>query len=172
MALKEFDFLHSHDDTIEESLSQEYYPAPPAQFANDHIVGVDDEYHRAAIATAAGRPYNNSNLNNNNGTNIINAQRPPQQHQKSFAPDLLRPVLTMPPVVLMGGGTPVTPSPIVEEPPSPAPSQLPMIEYPEEEYYAETVDDDYLDINIEVRLVSTPNHFGLMICCGSASSNI
>lgn len=62
--------------------------------------------------------------------------------------DLLRPVLSMPPVVLMdnsvivtntGGTSPrfnihsIPPSPIVEMPPSPAPSQLPVVEFPSEE---------------------------------------
>lgn len=64
--------------------------------------------------------------------------------------DLLRPVLSLPPVVLMdnsvivsntgsGHSSPrlnihsIPPSPIVEMPPSPAPSQLPVVEFPSEE---------------------------------------
>jgi hypothetical protein len=65
--------------------------------------------------------------------------------------DLLRPVLSLPPVVLMdnsvivsntggsGHNSPrlnihsIPPSPIVEMPPSPAPSQLPVVEFPYEE---------------------------------------
>lgn len=132
MALKEFDFLQSHDDTVEiEDLPQEFYPAPPAQFANDQMTE-----------------------RNNVSANVVPPPPNAFNTQKSFAPDLLRPVLTMPPVVLMGGpimAGPVTPSPIIEEPPSPAPNQMPMVEYPDDEYYAENVDDDYLDINVEVR---------------------
>lgn len=132
LALKEFDFLQSHDDTVEES-SHEFYPAPPAQFANDRVVEPDDRLGRSNGNNLANNAFNNSH--------------------KPYAPDLLRPVLTMPPVVLMGGPTaaPVTSSPIVEEPPSPAPNQMPMVEYPEDEYYGENVDDDYLEINVEVR---------------------
>lgn len=67
--------------------------------------------------------------------------------------DLLRPVLSMPPVVLMGvGGSEhssgsfgsgnssprlnvhsIPPSPIVEMPPSPAPCQMPVVEFPMED---------------------------------------
>lgn len=132
IALKEFDFLQSHDDTVEiEDSPQEFYPAPPAQFANDRSLDSDGHMTNRNNGSANVQPSNAFNT------------------QKSFAPDLLRPVLTMPPVVLMGA--PVTPSPIIEEPPSPAPNQMPMVEYPEEEYYGENVDDDYLDINVEVR---------------------
>ena len=59
--------------------------------------------------------------------------------------DLLRPVLSMPPVILMDSGSPqssprlnihsVPPSPIVDFPPSPAPSQQPVVEFPDEEIY-------------------------------------
>lgn len=61
--------------------------------------------------------------------------------------DLLRPVLSMPPVILMANGSPsnsgnssprfnvhsIPPSPIVEMPPSPAPCQMPVVEFPSEE---------------------------------------
>jgi hypothetical protein len=68
------------------------------------------------------------------------------QPQVSLDVDLLRPVLSMPPVILMGdsksgsgNSSPrlnihsIPPSPIVEMPPSPAPSQLPIVEFPAEE---------------------------------------
>lgn len=70
----------------------------------------------------------------------------------SLEGDLLRPVLSMPPVILMdnsvivsnnnnnmGGHSPrinmhsIPPSPIVEMPPSPAPSQMHMVEFPSSE---------------------------------------
>jgi hypothetical protein len=71
--------------------------------------------------------------------------------------DLLRPLLSMPPVVLMmgdGSGSPrlnmysVPPSPIVEMPPSPAPSQLGVVEYPPEDDVYEYDEDEYV---VEVR---------------------
>lgn len=54
----------------------------------------------------------------------------------------------MPPVILMGGGgiglggslysiDCVTPSPIVEMPPSPAPNQMAFIEYPDDDFCIE-----------------------------------
>lgn len=65
----------------------------------------------------------------------------------SLEGDLFRPVLSMPPVILMdnsvivsnfgGGHSPrmhsIPTSPIVEMPPSPAPSQMNMVEFPSEE---------------------------------------
>ncbi|XP_028902231.2 serine/threonine-protein kinase N isoform X5 [Zeugodacus cucurbitae] len=49
-----------------------------------------------------------------------------------------RPVLAMPPVILMGGelGANDVNSPIIEMPPSPAPSALPIVEYPDDDEYA------------------------------------
>ncbi|XP_059612908.1 serine/threonine-protein kinase N isoform X5 [Phlebotomus argentipes] len=55
----------------------------------------------------------------------------------ALARELFRPVLAMPPVVLMGGGGThfgvPTPSPIVEMPPSPAPSQLQIVDFPDDD---------------------------------------
>ncbi|XP_035792127.1 serine/threonine-protein kinase N-like isoform X3 [Anopheles albimanus] len=82
------------------------------------------------------------------------------QLQKSLSGDLLRPVLSMPPPVLYGGGgyggarvtsyrdsyystMSSTDSPIVEEPPSPAPNQLPFVRFPEDE---ETSYDNIIEI--------------------------
>ena len=84
-------------------------------------------------------------------------------HQMSLGVDLLRPVLSMPPVILMGDGrmgsfsssshnrllmNSVPPSPIVEMPPSPAPSQMPVVEFPIEEDVYEYDDNEYV---VEVR---------------------
>lgn len=64
---------------------------------------------------------------------------------------LYRPVLSMPPVILMGGGPIVAPSngfnnfvqsPIIEMPPSPAPNQI--VEFPE--------DDEYIEVRYEKNL--------------------
>ena len=78
--------------------------------------------------------------------------------QKSLSGDLLRPVLSMPPPVLYGGGynrdsyystVSSTGSPIVEEPPSPAPSQY-------QQQYAPFPEDDLTYDNIiEVRSATT-----------------
>lgn len=52
-----------------------------------------------------------------------------------------RPLLSMPPVILMGGGNGSMPvSPIVEMPPSPAPSEMMFVEFPE---------DDCVEVRIE-----------------------
>lgn len=83
------------------------------------------------------------------------------QPQTSLDVDLLRPVLSMPPVILMDGGSftysshhsrlnihSIPPSPIVEMPPSPAPSQHQMVEYPGEDDVYEYDEDGYV---VEVR---------------------
>lgn len=44
--------------------------------------------------------------------------------------ELHRPLLSMPPIVLMGAPCAVSPSPIVEMPPSPAPNQVLIVEFP------------------------------------------
>lgn len=77
----------------------------------------------------------------------------------SLAVDLLRPVLSMPPVILMDGGSSanssprlnvrsIPASPIVEMPPSPAPSQQPLVEFPCEDDVYEYDEDGYV---VEVR---------------------
>lgn len=96
--------------------------------------------------------------------------------QKSLSGDLFRPLLALPPPVLFGGvGTGVqdgnvfgfkdcrhnrdsyystvssTGSPIVEEPPSPAPSQMPYVQFPGEE--------ETFDSIIEVRDYTNSNTF-------------
>lgn len=92
------------------------------------------------------------------------------QPQMSLDVDLLRPVLSMPPVILMDGGgsansSPrlniysVPASPIVEMPPSPAPSQQPVVEFPAEDDVYEYDEDGYV---VEVRkflfLFTLPSH--------------
>jgi hypothetical protein len=80
------------------------------------------------------------------------------QTQMSLEVDLLRPVLSMPPVILMDGGScPTSPrlninsipaSPIVDFPPSPAPSQQPVVDFPEDEVFEYDDEDCFF---VEVR---------------------
>lgn len=86
----------------------------------------------------------------------------PPQHERpqiSLDVDLLRPVMSLPPVVLIDGGQRVNnihnvridtvpESPIVDFPPSPAPSQHPMVEFPVEEVF--DTDDDGCDVEVRV----------------------
>lgn len=104
-------------------------------------------------------------------------QRSSQQQRPSHkedAPDLLRPILTMPPVLLMGGGGGgsggiIPPSPIVEMPPTPD-AQMPMVEYPEEdedEVQEFIVQQDQIDIEVRLSNQSykdTKFHFFLTLC--------
>lgn len=81
-----------------------------------------------------------------------------QQPQTSLEVDLLRPVLSMPPVILMDGASveyshhlninSVPPSPIIDFPPSPAPSQQPVVEFPAEDDVYEYDEDGFV---VEVR---------------------
>lgn len=103
MALKEFDFLQSHDDDYA-TLTRE----PPRSTAPTTTKAIVSQ------TTSTNADRNNKNL--------------------------MRPVLTMPPVLLMGA--PQMASPIVEMPPSPAPSQMPMVEYPTED---DNMEDEYVD---------------------------
>lgn len=81
------------------------------------------------------------------------------QPQMSLDVDLLRPVLSMPPVILMDGGSlsnsssrlnirSGSASPIVEMPPSPAPSQRQVVEFPHEDDVYEYDEEGYV---VEVR---------------------
>jgi hypothetical protein len=84
------------------------------------------------------------------------------QPQMSLDVDLLRPVLSMPPVILMDGGScPTSPrlninsiptSPIVDFPPSPAPSQQPVVEFPEDDVYE--YDEDGFVVEVRNHLFS------------------
>lgn len=82
---------------------------------------------------------------------------PTGQSHKEDAPDLLRPILTMPPVLLMGGYGPnsgiIPPSPLVEMPPTPDANQMPTVEYPEDdEPPQEFVVQDQIDIEVRYRI--------------------
>lgn len=97
---------------------------------------------------------------------------PPVLSQMSLEVDLLRPVLSMPPVILMDGGSfPNSPrlnfnsipaSPIVDFPPSPAPSQHPVVEFPAEEDIYEYDEDGFV---VEVRKISFFSHSKSLYFC-------
>lgn len=61
--------------------------------------------------------------------------------------ELHRPLLSMPPIVLMGAPSSglVTPSPIVEMPPSPAPNHVRILEFPSETLEGVVNIEDLLD---------------------------
>jgi hypothetical protein len=129
--LSEFDFLHHEDDQHHQQQHQQQQPI-----------------HDDTIELTA----NNANAKDTRMQIII--------PQVSLPIDLLSPVLSMPPVVLMGGGQPgmrsslycgqMPQSPIIEMPPSPAPNQMPMVEFPEDD---DVLVEEYDEINIvEVRV--------------------
>lgn len=74
---------------------------------------------------------------------FMGGSQPSPPSPSRLSPDVYhRPVLSMPPVILMGGGggggfsgslMSIPPSPIVEMPPSPAPSQMMIIEFPDDD---------------------------------------
>ncbi|XP_035911789.1 serine/threonine-protein kinase N isoform X2 [Anopheles stephensi] len=150
-ALSKFDFLHQHDSLSGVSLydkqqqQQQQHESPVAavipstvssgqinncDISNNNINAtatrpeVDDEDVPPLPATPP--PVLRSSSTSSNAVTT------PAVLQKSLSGDLLRPVLSMPPTVLYGGGggynrdsyystVSSTDSPIVEEPPSPAP---------------------------------------------------
>ncbi|XP_021695828.1 serine/threonine-protein kinase N isoform X3 [Aedes aegypti] len=139
-ALREFDFLQQHDSSLgSEGQQQQQQSEVAPQFATQSSA------HR-------NRETGEDDLDYNVPPPPLPDTPPPTVPnsaalQKSLSGDLLRPVLSMPPVVLMGGGgsnrnsyiSYSTASPIVEEPPSPAPN----VEYPFDDYaaYSVTVSD-------------------------------
>uniref|UniRef100_A0A6E8VU36 protein kinase C n=1 Tax=Anopheles coluzzii TaxID=1518534 RepID=A0A6E8VU36_ANOCL len=152
-ALSKFDFLHQHDSLGGVSLYDKQPPLPVTPPPS------------SSVASSGYINNCDSTNNNNNSSNYIEddevpplpATPPPVLRstsqisqpagalaagatspavlQKSLSGDLLRPVLSMPPPVLYGGG------PIVEEPPSPAPSQY-------QQQYAPFPEDDLTYDNI------------------------
>lgn len=79
----------------------------------------------------------------------------------SLEVDLLRPVLSMPPVILMDGGSlsnsssrlnvhSVPPSPIVEMPPSPAPSHQMLLEFPRNDDDVYEYDTDGFVVEVRI----------------------
>jgi hypothetical protein len=83
--------------------------------------------------------------------------------QKSLPNELLRPVLTMPPVVLRYNEPTDPTSPIVEMPPSPAPFNHPIVEFPTDDEYVMPItqsNDDYVEVRI---LYKIPILIGLHI---------
>jgi hypothetical protein len=142
--LSEFDFLHHEDDPQHQLHHHHHQHQQQKQLHQQQSVN-DDTVELTA---------NNANAKDARMQIII--------PQVSLPVDLLSPVLSMPPVVLMGGGQPgmrsslycgqIPQSPIVEMPPSPAPNQMPMVEFPEDD---DVLVEEYDEINIvEVRVYS------------------
>ncbi|XP_058834648.1 serine/threonine-protein kinase N isoform X1 [Topomyia yanbarensis] len=137
-ALREFDFLHQHESTGGESVLAQ----------QQTVVG---QYHEMAPQFASKYSHQPEAEEDDSEDYDIPPpplpESPPPTLQKSLSGDLLRPVLSMPPVVLMGGGNggggfsnrdsyiSYTGTPIIEEPPSPAPT----VTYPFEDYDAYSV---------------------------------
>lgn len=107
----------------------------------------------------------NSSFNNNS-----NFQGNNQRSTSTAAPAATptgpyhRPILTMPPVILMGGPQSVPPSPIVELPPSPAPNSMPIVEYPtddEHEMYRNSGQNDryFVEVRINIFVIYKNNIF-------------
>ncbi|XP_041772196.1 serine/threonine-protein kinase N isoform X2 [Anopheles merus] len=169
-ALSKFDFLHQHDSLGGVSLYDKQPPLPVTPPPSSTVAS--SGYINNCDST--------NNNNNNNSSNYIEDDEVPPLPvtpppvlratsqisqpagalaagatspavlQKSLSGDLLRPVLSMPPPVLYGGGynrdsyystVSSTGSPIVEEPPSPAPSQY-------QQQYAPFPEDDLTYDNI------------------------
>lgn len=126
--------------TTPEANSQTVAP----HFVNAAVANNNSKYHVPHVA----RQTSQSSFRNQ-----LPQQQPQQQQQQNYntnnnsnanaagggmANIYHRPVLAMPPVILMGGelGVGDMTSPIIEMPPSPAPSGLPIVEYPDDDEYA------------------------------------
>lgn len=129
MALQEFDFLQHHEDDENSGSGvksdEHFLIQPPPLQFQDPI------------------PLSSQRFSS------------PNSSHKDDAPDLLRPILTMPPVLLMGGGI-IPPSPIVEMPPTPDANQMPVVEYPEDddEPAQEFIVQDQIDIEVRYLISS------------------
>ncbi|XP_055609682.1 serine/threonine-protein kinase N isoform X2 [Uranotaenia lowii] len=125
-ALKEFDFLQQHDTLTGNLLAAYRQQHQLEQTEMAPQFGVHRQQEDDDVYDVPPPPL---------------PQTPPPALQKSLSGDLLRPVLSMPPVVLMGGGDPnsnrnsylsySSTTPIVEEPPSPA---INAVDYPFQDY--------------------------------------
>lgn len=156
-ALGEFDFLYH----IEHGRSSKAAISPPTLQYTRHPPPVQSPPPPPAAVTTQV------------GTRSALSSQPQQRPHVLLSPDVYhRPVLSMPPVILMGGdgnhnggnggggfvslfggGSPG--SPIVEMPPSPAPSQIIFVEFPDEdEDYNKHDDDETDDIGVQLRNLS------------------
>lgn len=140
-ALDEFDFLFQMDQpnnkTNKRHSPRMELPPPPPPTANPPAPSSS----RSTSSLPQERPYV--------------TQSPEVYH---------RPVLSMPPVILMGGGGTggapgfaslfgshsVPPSPIIEMPPSPAPSHMMVVEFPDDDddFNGEDLPDDAMGVHL------------------------
>lgn len=112
--------------------------------------------------------HRNSSFNNN--SNFFVQQ--PQLDLLAANGPYHRPILTMPPVILMGGGNghSVPPSPIIEMPPSPAPNSMPIVEYPtDDEHEFRNSGHGHDRYFVEVRVW---NFCYILFCCFSVCQNV
>uniref|UniRef100_A0A182K6G0 protein kinase C n=1 Tax=Anopheles christyi TaxID=43041 RepID=A0A182K6G0_9DIPT len=165
-ALSKFDFLHQHDSLGGVSLYDKQpplpvTPPPPPPVINSGYINncdstnnnnnyVEDEDVPPLPATPPPVLRSTSQISQSAVAGLATAATSsPAVLQKSLSGDLLRPVLSMPPPILYGGynrdsyysTVSSTGSPIVEEPPSPAPSQ-------HQQQYAPFPEDDLTYDNI------------------------
>lgn len=121
-ALEEFDFLH--EDKLLVNCGTATAPV-----------------HNNFAAPSATATTTNSSINTNNHHNnqssVVTQDEIPVTAASLMARELHRPLLSLPPIVLMGGNpygfNMVTPSPIIEMPPSPAPNQMLIVEFPDDD---------------------------------------
>lgn len=135
-ALDEFDFLYKIDQPKSKTQNRQS-PIPPA-----------------SPTSAANLPTSTSR-----STSSLPQERPYVTQSSEVCH---RPVLSMPPVILMGGGgdsgvegspgfaslfgsKSVPPSPIIEMPPSPAPSHMMVVEFPDDD---EDQPDDVMGVHL------------------------
>ncbi|XP_053966345.1 serine/threonine-protein kinase N isoform X5 [Anastrepha ludens] len=114
--------------------------------------------------------YNNNNNSNSNVNATLSVAG-----TGGMANMYHRPVLAMPPVVLMGGelgANDLVTSPIIEMPPSPAPSAMPIVEYPDDDEYAQDVSATSYSTGVGDRFcVEIIPQFGNLSVSSSSNNN-
>ncbi|KAL5288831.1 PKN2 family protein [Megaselia abdita] len=163
-ALREFDFLNQMDTTNSPCHDYSSSSLQPHHLQQQQVHDMSFDPWRNSQQQSSQVPsstppiippkpsslssHRNSSFNNNSNFFAHQSQRPQVFQPPQLQLDLSaaangpyhRPILTMPPVILMGGGQSVPPSPIVEMPPSPA-----IVEYPtdDEHEYRNSGHDRY-----------------------------
>ncbi|XP_049309327.1 serine/threonine-protein kinase N isoform X4 [Bactrocera dorsalis] len=142
--------LHQYQPPVSGGQGRQQGSMPTTPEANSQSV-VAPHFVNAAVANNNSK-YNVPHVARQTSQSSFRNQQQQQQQQQNYnnnnsnanatvggmANMYHRPVLAMPPVILMGGelGSGDMTSPIIEMPPSPAPSALPIVEYPDDDEYA------------------------------------